>query len=367
MEICTAKTLFTRMNDANDRPMRGLSIELTLRCNLNCRHCYCVLPSIHPDAQKELALDQWQDLFRQSAELGTFEITMTGGEPMLHPDFKEIWKFAKSSGFFITLFSNGTLIDDRMAAFFREWTPLTVSISLYGASEETYRRVTGRTGMFAKAMRGIQKLADAGINLEIKGVFSKLNWGDYDAVREIVLTYCDLFRWDAELMGTFPGCEKVPKSLRVGVGEYVQKEYEDPERMAFLKKDRCDWAPAEAAEGIVFRCGVARGTAHIDPYGFMHPCLPLESIKYDVMSGSVKEGWERVIPEKIQNVPFEKSPCQTCEAIELCRFCPAFASLEGVPLTGPIPYKCQLARERAKVYKISDQLRNPPPDFSGVR
>ncbi len=359
METCTAHKLFARLRGKESRPLSAMSIELTRRCNFNCQHCYCVLHPNHPQRIQELSRTQWKSIFDQFSEMGVMDLTITGGEPLLHPEFISIWKAAKNRGFLVTLFTNGSMLDSSLAAFLSEWTPVKVSITLYGASEETYRQVTRRSGMFDTTLKNIKTLHRLGVPLELKGVFSTINWSDFNAVKSLAKEFSETFMWDAQLMGSFAECTNLPLTLRIDPAEYVQKEFSDPDRLPFLRNG--NWKPATEAKGALFRCGVGLSSAHIDPYGNMQPCLPLEKLKYCVLEGSVKEGWNQGIPELLGSIPPKPSPCQSCESIEICAFCPGFASLEQVSPEGPIPYKCALADQRAKVFGVADQLSSLPP------
>jgi len=87
-------------------------------------------------------------------------------------------------------------------------------------------------------------------------------------------------------------------------------------------------------------------------------CLLLESLKYDLKTGSIQEGWHRAVPDMLKNLPWKPGPCQTCEVANICGQCVGFALLEGCPPTGPVPYKCRLASARIKAYGTNDMKKN---------
>lgn len=69
---------------------------------------------------KELTADQWIDLARQAAEMGVGSLLLTGGEPMLRPDFKEIYRAIYRMGFILELYTNATLITPEIKALLEE-------------------------------------------------------------------------------------------------------------------------------------------------------------------------------------------------------------------------------------------------------
>ena len=337
-------------------------MELTQRCNFACAHCFLANPIQRLPADNELTYDEWLSLFDQYVDEEGLFLTVTGGEPLLRHDFKKLWVAMKKRGFLVSLFTNGSLVDEEIVAFLSQWTPLEVSITLYGASEETYRKVTGRTGMFERVMSALEMLSRAGIPLEVKGVFSRLNIGDYSQIKTIGELYCDLFRWDVDLVGSFSFSGNTPQDIRLSPEECAELEASEPIRNQELKNRFDNWNPPEEnyANTGVFHCGIGFNSAYIDSGGGLRPCLPLEKVSYDLKSGTLRDGWYRAIPEMLRNFPHQPGPCQSCDGAELCGQCVAFALLENCSATGPVPFKCLLAKERAKRYGMIERVSKVP-------
>ena len=133
-----------------------VSIEVTRRCPLECLHCYNNLPMADRAARnRELSLEEYRRLLDQIADAGCFWILFTGGEIFARPDFLDIYSYAKSKGFLITLFTNGTMITERIADFLAEYRPFAIEITLYGATRKTYDALTQIPGSYDRCMRGI--------------------------------------------------------------------------------------------------------------------------------------------------------------------------------------------------------------------
>ena len=128
-------------------PLAG-TIELTRRCNNRCRHCYNNLPAsdLHAHAE-ELRTDELIRILDEAAAAGCVWLLLTGGEIFLRPDFREIYTHAKQKGLLVTLFTNGTLMTPELADFLANQRPFSLEITLYGATRETYERVTGNPGL----------------------------------------------------------------------------------------------------------------------------------------------------------------------------------------------------------------------------
>ena len=97
------------------------TIDVTHRCNNRCVHCYCSLPVNDEKAiSEELSTEEIEKLFDELRDMGCLWLLITGGEPLLRPDFRDIYLSAKRHGFIITVFTNGTLIDEGIADFFAQ-------------------------------------------------------------------------------------------------------------------------------------------------------------------------------------------------------------------------------------------------------
>jgi len=361
--VCVQKTLgdlFARLYPQGRRVPNAMSMELTHRCNFGCAHCYCRLSEQGPTPTPELTTEQWKRIIGEAVDEGVLFALFTGGEPLLREDFRELWRFGREQGLISVLFTNGALIDAGMADFLAEWTPRQVSVSLYGATEDTYCRMTGRRGMHQQVLEGIRLLQERGVMVEVRSIITRGNLAEVPALREQSARYQTLFKWDAELIGSYATGQSDPAAVRLSAPELFELESEDAIRTAEWRKMAEAWQPAPPQPDNPFRCGVARHEFHLDPYGGMHPCLGLESISLDLLRMSVHEAWE-ALPEAVSAVAGAPGPCQSCGLPPICRQCPADALLEGRPAGWPLPERCEMARLRA------ESLGLPPPADGACR
>ncbi|HML47216.1 MAG TPA: radical SAM protein, partial [Clostridia bacterium] len=128
---------------ANRIPYKG-TFELTPRCSLKCKMCLMRLDGCDMPAQgRELTTAEWIRLGGMAFEAGTMDLLLTGGEPMLRPDFAEIYEALSDMGFLLRVFTNGTLLTPKILSLFEERPPQGIELTVYGASPETYERVGG--------------------------------------------------------------------------------------------------------------------------------------------------------------------------------------------------------------------------------
>ena len=158
-----------------------LNFELTTRCNLNCGHCLR-----DRSLNSDLELGLIKKVLKEVKAYGINRVGFTGGEPLLHPEFKEIIEHCVQEGFSFSLVSNGILIPEFIDFFnspkIRDKLQY-IAVSLEGADEETNDAVRGR-GSFKKALKGILSLRAKKIPFTIKFTLNRLN---YKKLEEMVL------------------------------------------------------------------------------------------------------------------------------------------------------------------------------------
>lgn len=140
--------------------------ELTARCNLDCKMCYVHNQNNAVYLHKELTTEQWKRIFDEAYDCELLYATLSGGECLLRSDFKELYLHLWNKNIFVTVLTNGTLLNEDYVDFFKTYPPDKIQISLYGSNEDGYLRVTGHKG-FEKAIVAVRALRDAGIDVRV--------------------------------------------------------------------------------------------------------------------------------------------------------------------------------------------------------
>lgn len=141
------------------RPPRTLPILLlwiTDRCNLNCRMCGDQWRA-RPE-QKRLSLAELAEVIAAAGRLKTMVISVTGGEPLLHPEIIPILQLIRDEGIAANLCTNGTLLTPERVRELGATSLRSISVSLDGASAAKHDRIRGKTGAFGATMEGIARL-----------------------------------------------------------------------------------------------------------------------------------------------------------------------------------------------------------------
>jgi radical SAM protein with 4Fe4S-binding SPASM domain len=350
-EISSAEymKLFNRRATECRTPLTG-GIELTRRCNLRCVHCYL---RDQDGYKSELETSRLISILDEITDAGCLNFLITGGDPFMREDFLTIYCHAKKRGLLVTVFTNGTLISERDLEIFQDLPPRAVEITLYGATENTYEKITGVKGSYKRCMSGIQGLIEGGINVQLKTVLMTLNSHEFYDMEKIARDLGVKFRFDAALFPRFNG-DKSPIKLRVSPEEAVEKEFSDNERTSSWCRYYQRFKGASFSEAL-YTCGAGTTNFHIDVSGNLQPCLMIDNLQFNLREGSFLSGWKEVMPhikeKKIRNI----SQCGGCEKKSLCNFCPAFFRLENSAEDINSDYLCALGRERYLAIQATDK------------
>ncbi|MEI6559214.1 MAG: heme d1 biosynthesis radical SAM protein NirJ [Rhodospirillaceae bacterium] len=167
------------MAAARGAPAPVVIWNLLRRCNLSCRFCYTGSADARFPGELETI-----EILRGLEDLrgfGVGTLVLSGGEPLLHPDLAQIAGHAKALGFFVSLSTNGTLIDEAAAAVIAATGYDHVGISLDGLAV-THDRVRGRTGAFDASLRGLRLCRDAGLSVGVRFTFTRDTEADLPAL-----------------------------------------------------------------------------------------------------------------------------------------------------------------------------------------
>ncbi|MCI5179489.1 MAG: radical SAM protein [Candidatus Electrothrix sp. AW3_4] len=360
---------------ATNTPLSA-SFELTRRCNFRCVHCYLGdQQALQQHRQQELDTDTIIKLLDQMVEAGTLFLTLTGGDPMLRPDFIRIYEHAVRSGLLVSVYCNGSLITEKIAASFTTYPPRIVEITLYGATQKTFETITQRPGSYTACIQGISLLRQAGVRLRLKTMAITLNYQELPAMRSMAKEMGLQFRHDCSIIPALPnednsGRTNSSNDIRcTDVKEnFLQETLRfrlSPEQAALidvgaddvkkilheLTRQHDDFTKlSEKSSRKIYHCGAGRVSYHITPYGKIQPCIITLQPSVDCVAGSQDFVlcWKKLHEEFAQQKATKDFACNTCEDNRLCTGCPSGFVLEkGSPEDVPSFY-CKYAACRRK-------------------
>jgi radical SAM protein with 4Fe4S-binding SPASM domain len=348
----SANEYFGQMRDtlrSRRVPLSG-SMELTWRCNLRCAHCYLTAAESWPQTirtRKELSTDEFRRVLDETSAEGCLYLLLTGGEPLVREDFWDIYLHAKRRGMLVTLFTNGTLLDEDLAHRLAEWPPRYVEISLYGHTQATYERVTGIPGSQRRCLRGIELLLEHGVPVKLKTMVMTLNQHELGAMRAYAASLGLDFRHDPMLNACVDG-SSAPKALRLSPEEVVALDASDPVAWAGWRDYFATTLDQPWDREQLYRCGAGIHSFHVDPFGRLSICMMVRDEAYDLRHGSFQEGWRGHARQVRFKPAREAYACQSCPLAPACGHCPGWAQLETGVDAAPVEYLCQITHLRAQ-------------------
>jgi radical SAM protein with 4Fe4S-binding SPASM domain len=337
----------TQLEFIDDLPLAG-SIELTLNCNLRCRHCYIRYDGA---SDGEMDTEQAKTVLDKLAAAGVLYLLMTGGDVLVRRDFKELYLHAKRHGFLVTVYTNATLVTEELADFFVQYPPRRIEITIYGHSEETYNHVVHKPFAFDKFREGVGYLLERNLPVYFKTMVMKSNVHEFEEIRDWVEKELKRpFRFDAMINPRLNGDQDVLQE-RISPREFVRIQHSDPEEIDRFDRLR-KMAEAAPPDGRLFKCGAGVRTFHVDPRGDMHPCMMWRTTPYSLLTGSI-EGWKKHVAELRQSESPTDTGCRSCSNRLACGNCAATSALESGTPGKNIDYYCAINKEREKLLNFS--------------
>lgn len=344
-------------------PLSG-TFELSPVCNFSCKMCYVrkTREEVQSSQRNILRLDDWRRLAREAKDAGTLYILLTGGEPLLWPDFWTLYEELIEMGFLISINTNAAMIDEAVVVRFQKLPPYRINVTLYGASNETYKRLCGVENVFSAVDNAISKLLENHINVKINCSLTPENEKDLDWIIDYakdkntkltVATYMfPPVRRDETQIGMnqrFEPEESARNTLR-----YLERYRGGEGYQQYLQSivDGCVEPPG-LEEGCVdpldgkIRCRAGRSSFWITWDGWMTPCGMMPEPKTDVKDKTFEKAWRSVV-EMTDQIRLS-GVCNACPNINVCHPCAAIAFAE-TGKTSEIPtYMCKVSQEMRRI------------------
>ncbi len=328
----------TRSAYANMIPLAA-NLELIHQCNERCKHCY-----IDFTAKPPLPANFWFRCLDELVALETLILTISGGEPLLHPDFADIYKYAHTKGFSIRLFSNLLKLDEGVVALLDQYKPFNVQTSLYGHNADLHDKITNVKGSFAKTVAATKRLLAMGIPVIMKTTWMQPNIDSMDEIERFVYELGAVFQGSLRIMAARNG-DDGNTDLRLTPTQMARlfaNRNTIPKAWSYETKSHTK-TPAYMGldeEGVAksnfdYPCGAAVINMRIAPDGKVYPCVQFNRAGGDATRQSLGEIWRTSSWfQEIRGLrQSQAKECGACSLKEDCFRCPADAYAEtGDPL-----------------------------------
>jgi len=308
------------------RPPRTLPIILlwvTERCNLRCRMCGDQWRADQQSSRQTLSLTEIEPIIQAAGRLRTMIISLTGGEPLLHPDIYAILDLIRAEGIAAHMCSNGTLLNEERVERLARTSLKSISVSIDSSLPAVHDQLRGREGAFQATVAGIGLLRSAmpELRININCTISKVNVKD---IPEMVRLVKDL------------GCDKIsfapihtnlqhkhkPKEHFDGMvfqaDELAELQETVTEISVLAKKIGLRTSSSRFLQGIPrsyvepmrwHTCYAGYASCAISPWGDVSPCVDMDS-RLNVRALPLDEIWKSTAFQELRGkVDRCRNPC----------------------------------------------------------
>ena len=324
--------------------LRQIYLLLTRKCNLSCSHCIrSSTPFFTEMIDTQLALDILEQLhvIRREATL-----MISGGEPTLHPNFKQIVRAGLERFDRVVVNSNGLRLNPLLETCMHPAAEIQISVD---GDEITHDRIRGN-GTFEKTISNINKLSDAGIFVTIATTINNSNCNSIKNLDQ-VLADSRFSRWNVKrVVGSGRASDADDISTYEWnrlVGEFQRTTLNgNRSRISFMFSEQGIQAASRTNDDIALNvvnanCGTGRSKLYINPNGTVYPCACMENL---IIGNFINQSAIEVL-NLLNNLgvePTSEAACRICPAWKVCRGgCPGAAKRTSAPGLGDP--RCPLA------------------------
>lgn len=350
-------------------PLSG-TFELSPVCNFSCKMCYVrkTVQEVQNHFRPVMTKEQWLKIAGEAYEQGMLYLLLTGGEPFLWPDFWELYEELAKMGFVLSINTNGSLIDEKAINRLRRNPPSRINITLYGANDESYKKLCGKDVIYSKVDKAIIGLKEAGIEVKLNCSLTPYNAQDLEEIvqyakeKEVILSVNTYMfppvRRDIESVGKndrFTPQECVDYNLkryRLQYGDEIYGQFLEKVRHGSIPPPGLDENCIDPVDGKI-RCRAGKASFWITWDGWMTPCGMMPEPKVDITDIEFSKAWKELT--EVSDITKLSGVCTKCPNQELCHSCAAMAFAETGDTQGIPQYLCQtveVLRKRAEEYFV---------------
>ena len=297
-------------------------IDITDSCQLNCKHCLTKkLNNGH-----ELSLEKLKDIADECAELGVFYVKLGGGEPLLHKHFEAVVEYFRKSGVFVSVSTNGYLINEHSAKFLAKHNVKT-TVSVEGT--KTIDEMIRGKGHFEIALKALKCLKENGVDVALRVTLTRyiLN---VDCILELIQIAKDN---EVPLKVSYcrPAGSSIDNDCIIKDSDYDEYRSvisflnEEKKYYPILLDEGMMYSQPKELEWILYKgriCGAANRSMHINSCGNISPCVFMgdEYIEKDscYQRGDIALFWREQKGTRFRIIRQVETPSK---CVDCCRKC----------------------------------------------
>lgn len=328
-------------------PIESAQIEITNTCNLSCVHCVNDSGNPYPD---ELTTEEIFSLIDTLSSLGVHNLTLSGGEPLLHPDFFKIVEYARKAPMTVNIFTNGTLITEKHIEKCKELGVSRFAVSIDSMDENIHDTLRGQKGALRKTLHAVKLLKEAGFSIRPSLSLTQLN-------KDSII---DIFKYFKEQH--FTDYQIFPVAFS---GRGIEGVAITPEEYYHALVEQFQYLKEEFREGIQELhqktgkgCGISTDRIGIKADGTILACpgCTREMDVGNIRNTDLAEFWDQNRKlETIRTMRVEEDrKCFGCRYVSFCDGCIATAFILEREFQCYSPYSCAFYRAYDDVLGLTD-------------
>ncbi len=328
--------------------------NFTYKCNLNCKHCYS---EAGKNPKPELSTQEAMKVVDQIAEFGVTSLAFSGGEPLMRKDFFEIARHAVEAGLYVSLATNGTLLNKENTKKLKEIGLHYVEVSLDGANAKTHDFFRGQNGAFDQTIKGLNNCLKEDICTCIAVTGTKNNLTEIPAVLEMAekmgIDRFTLFNFvpvgrGKDIVAADPSPQEreqllsflneklsespkiailstTPQLARVALQAHSPTQDDIIMPLAHMQATKIS-KRAKALADFIGGCGAGRFYCAISPEGNVQPCVFLPLVVGNLKTEKLEDIWfNSPVFKDLRDRGNLKGRCGRCEFKFICGGCRARA------------------------------------------
>lgn len=313
----------------NGFPFQSL-IELTNRCNLNCKHCYI------DDKTGQMSIKDAKKVLLELRRANVLVVTFTGGELFLYPFWEDVLNYSKKLGFLTSIVSNLTLLEKKELKKIDDLNLFSIKTSIYGSYSTTHDFITESRETFERTIQNIFYLSQRN-NICVNFVVTKYNVKEVSKIKNILPKNVEI-EFNYKIYPTRSGNNK-PLDLLIDDRDFI-----------YLVKSKI------IDPNTSTRCGVFYKRLRIDPLSNVYLCEYLDIRIGNAKSQSIIDIIDSKETQQVLNeiFNFSDSKCINCKYEGYCENCPAIFKNKNYD----IDYVDQISCNFAKLSKTMKEEYN---------
>lgn len=345
----------------------GGTMELLPMCNMDCKMCYVRLSKTEMEKQgRLLTAKEWVRIAQEARDAGVLSLLLTGGEPLLYPEFDALYTELTGMGFILTMNTNGTLINEQKADLMASRPIRRVNITLYGPDDETYGKLCNNPKGFTQVMRAVKLLEERKIPFMFKCSVTPDNVKHLHQIFEIAREH-HVFLQPSMYM--FPPIRKggvnTERFIRLSAKEsaaikmqcmFEHNPTKSKEEIAIHLLSKIGKMDVSGLEGPL--CNAGRCAFWMNWKGELQHCGFFSKPKISLLDHSFQEAWNYVTTE-VKQIKRCKE-CDECIFYKNCPSCAAACLAETGSSEGKPTFLCERTHELIRLCEEILEKSNQP-------